>query len=596
MKELEYPFDGELIIQKKKSLKRELMKKEGLIPLKIAVLGGATTNDIVKVMELFLLDQGIRPEFYESEYNRFYEDAMFPNPELEAFAPEIIFICTCNRNINEYPELTDTPEEAAQKLENEYSRFSGMWERLASVYNCTIIQNNFEYPFYRLLGNRDSADHRGRVNFITRLNLRFSEYAASHDKFFIHDINYESASYGLDKWSDPFYWHMYKYALSVPAIPLFSFNVSNIIKSIMGKNKKVLMLDMDNTLWGGVIGDDGADNIETGQETPIGQTYSEFQSYVKSLGKMGVLLTLNSKNDEETALQGLLRADSVLSPDDFAAKKINWMPKSENLVNTANELNLLPESFVFADDNPAEREIVRANVPGAAVPEIGNKPEKYIQIIDRSGFFENTALSKDDMARSDMYKANARRAESMNSFTDYGEYLRSLEMKGEIQSFIPAYMSRIAQLTNKSNQFNLTTRRYTQGEIEEAAADENYITLYGKLSDKFGDNGVVSVVIGHVINDECHMDLWIMSCRVLKRDMEFAMMDSLVEKCRERNIKKIIGYYYPTAKNNMVREFYRTQGFEKLSEDADGNSTWLFPVTDDYTPKNNYIETGSTGK
>ncbi|MCR5626494.1 MAG: HAD-IIIC family phosphatase [Lachnospiraceae bacterium] len=590
MEELKYPFNSDNLIRRKKQLKKLLLKKTDLTPLKIAILGGATTNDIMKMMELFLLDQGIRPEFYESEYNRFYEDAMFPNPELEAFKPDIIFICTFNKNIRRYPDISDTPEIVEEKLENEYLRFENMWKRISSVYKCPVIQNNFEYPYYRLLGNKDASDPRGRVNFISRLNMRFNSYADSTDNFYINDINYISASYGLKEWSDPFYWHMYKYALAVPAIPDFSFNVSNIIKSLMGKNKKVLMLDMDNTLWGGVIGDDGPDNIETGQETPIGQTYSEFQTYIRALGQLGVLLTLNSKNDEETALAGLKRDDSVLKPEDFIYKKINWLPKSENLINTAKELNLLPESFVFVDDNPAEREIVRSNVPGTAVPEIGDRPENYIGIIDKSGFFEATNLSKDDMTRNEMYKANAKRLESLNTFTDYGEYLRSLEMKGEIQEFIPAYMSRISQLTNKSNQFNLTTRRYTQSEIEKVAATGEYITLYGRLTDKFGDNGVVSVVIGHVTGDECHIDLWIMSCRVLKRDMEFAMMDELVKKCAERKIKTIIGYYYPTAKNAMVKEFYALQGFEKISEDEGGNTVWHFDINENYVNKNRYID------
>lgn len=596
MKELEYPFNSEEIIRRKKQFRKQLLKNPGLTPLKIAVLGGATTNDIVKIMELFLLNYGICPEFYESEYNRYYEDAMFPNPELEAFKPDIIFICTFNRNITSYPEIGDTSDVIAGKLENEYTRFENMWKMIASKYKCTIIQNNFEYPFFRLMGNRDASDPRGRVNFITKLNMRFNEYADSTENFYIHDINYISASYGIEKWSDPFYWHMYKYALSVPAIPDFSFNVSNIIKSVMGKNKKVLMLDMDNTLWGGVIGDDGADNIETGQETPIGQTYSEFQSYVKSIGQLGVLLTLNSKNDEETALEGLRRDDSVLKPDDFVLKKINWMPKSENLIDSAKDLSLLPDSFVFVDDNPAEREIVRANVPGAAVPEIGDRAEHYINIIDRSGFFEVTNLSKDDMKRNEMYKVNAKRMESLKAFTDYGEYLNSLEMKAEIQDFIPAYMSRISQLTNKSNQFNLTTKRYTQSEIEAVADNDNYITVYGKLADKFGDNGVVSVVIGHMIGDECHIDLWIMSCRVLKRDMEFAMMDILVEKCLSKNIKSIIGYYYPTAKNAMVKEFYALQGFEKVFEDEEGNTRWKFKLDKDYIKKNKYIHIENSGK
>ena len=189
-----------------------------------------------------------------------------------------------------------------------------------------------------------------------------------------------------------------------------------------------------------------------------------------------------------------------------------------------------------------------------------------------------------------MYKANAERRESLTQFTDYGEYLRSLDMKGEIGDFIPAYMSRIAQLTNKSNQFNLTTKRYTQNEIEEAEREDDTITIYGKLSDRFGDNGVVSVVIGRIRDQECHIELWIMSCRVLKRDMEFAMMDELVKKCTERKVSTIFGYYYPTAKNAMVKEFYALQGFEKISEDEDGNTVWRFDIKEDYAKKNRYID------
>lgn len=199
-------------------------------------------------------------------------------------------------------------------------------------------------------------------------------------------------------------------------------------------------------------------------------------------------------------------------------------------------------------------------------------------------------MSEDDRKRNMMYKENARRAELQASFADYNEYLLSLEMKGIIKSFEPIYMARIAQLTNKSNQFNLTTRRYTQSEIEEVASDSEYITLYGKLIDRFGDNGVVSVVIGHKIGMECHVDLWIMSCRVLKRDMEFAMMDTLVHRCMEQGIKEIYGYYYLTAKNAMVKEFYAMQGFEKIDEDADGNTKWCYDIRDVYENKNKVIK------
>jgi len=591
---LEYPFNTENIMKKKKSIRRQLLAdtSKTYIEKKIALLGGETTQNIKLILELFLLNYGIKPLFYESEYNQWYEDGMFPNAELDEFAPDIIYVCTCIRNISDFPKLTDEKEMVDQKLMAVVSKFQEVWNHLSQTYHCPIIQNNFEYPFFRLMGNKDASDIHGRVNFITMLNCKFYEYAQAHDNFFICDINYLSASYGLDKWSDPYYWHMYKYAVAVPAIPYLSFNVANIIKSIYGKNKKAFNLDLDNTLWGGIVGDDGADNIEIGQETSLAQTYSEFQEYLKLHKQLGILLTINSKNEEANALSGLARPDSVLQKDDFVMIKANWNPKSINLAETAQEMALLPESYVFVDDNPAERAIIAAQVPGAAVPEI-DRVENYIRVLDRSGFFEVTSLSNDDLKRTEMYQENAKRSQLQASFTNYEEYLKSLEMKGEIQGFVPVYMSRIAQLTNKSNQFNLTTKRYTQAEIEEVASDKDHITLYGRLTDKFGDNGVVSIVIGRIDGEnreELHMELWIMSCRVLKRDMEFAMMDELVEKARNMGIKKIIGYYYPTAKNMMVKEFYRLQGFTKISEDSEGNTTWMFEITDNYEKKQHVIE------
>lgn len=590
MKELEYPFDPEWILKKKKALKRELLQntQQTFLEKKIAILGGSTTRDIRDILELFLLNYGIRPCFYESEYNQYYADGMFPNPALEEFHPDILYIHTSNRNIEQYPSLEDDRTLVTQKLRAEYERFQALWEHLHAVYGCPVIQNNFEPPLYRLLGNRDASDHRGRWNYIQRLNQMFYEYADTHQDFYIHDICYEAADYGLERWSDPFYWNMYKYAMCVPAIPYTAFQLARIIKSIFGRNKKVLNLDLDNTLWGGVIGDDGPENIEIGQETSLGQTYAEFQDYLKQHKKLGVLLSVNSKNNEETALSGLERADSVLKREDFVVFRANWEPKSHNLYATAEELKLLPESFVFVDDNPAEREIVRQEVPGAAVPEI-TKVEEYIRVLDRSGFFEVTNFSEDDLKRNEMYLANEQRNRMQKNFSDYGDYLRSLEMKAKIGAFDPAYFSRIAQLTNKSNQFNLTTHRYSQSEIEQIAADPQYLTLCGRLEDKFGDNGVVSIVIGRKEKDVLQIELWLMSCRVLKRDMEYAMMDTLVKQCRDCGIRQIYGYFYPTAKNAMVKDFYALQGFEKLEEDVDGNAKWSFRIPEQYTLKNQVI-------
>ncbi len=380
---------------------------------------------------------------------------------------------------------------------------------------------------------------------------------------------------------------MYKYALCLNAIPDLAFQISNIIKSLYGKNKKALVLDLDHTLWGGVVGDDGAENLEIGQETSMGQVYSEFQTYLKAQKDLGVLLNVASKNEHENAIAGLSHPEGVLRPDDFIVIKANWEPKSLNVEAIASELNILPDSLVFVDDNPAEREIVRS-VAGVAIPEIGS-PEQYIRILDHSGFFEVTELSEDDKKRNEMYQANAERAMQQQSFSNYEDYLHSLDMKAVIRPFESFYMARIAQLTNKSNQFNLTTKRYTQTDIEEVACSADYLTLYGKLEDKFGDNGVVSVLIGRRQENVLHIDLWLMSCRVLKRDMEYAMMDQLVAGCKLQKIGKIKGYYLKTAKNAMVKNFYELQGFVKEDEDSEGNSVWTYEIETEYQLKNNVI-------
>ncbi|RKJ54147.1 HAD-IIIC family phosphatase [bacterium 1XD42-1] len=582
-------YTPETLLRKYKLLRREMLAENiQWLDKRIAILGGSTTTDIRKMLELFLLSYGIREEFYESEYGQYWQDAMFGTQELLEFHPDIIFIHTSNRNITQYPIASDDTQTVNALLEAEYNKFSAMWDKLAADYKCPIIQNNFEYPFWRLLGNADASFVSGRVNFITRLNLKFAEYAQSHSNFYINDINWLSADYGLEAWSAPYYWHMYKYALALPAIPRLGESVANIIKSIYGKNKKAFALDLDNTLWGGIVGDDGVENLQIGQETSIGQVYSEFQQYLKAHEQIGVILNVVSKNETENALAGLKRPDSILKPEDFIAIKANWNPKSENLQEIAQELSLLPESFVFIDDNPAERAIINQEFPLVPTPEMG-RPENYIKAIDRGGYFEVTSLTKDDISRGIMYKDNAARSKQQASFTNYEEYLRSLEMRAEIKPFIPIYFSRIAQLTNKSNQFNLTTLRCTQEEIQHFAENPNYITLYGKLQDKFGDNGVVSVVIGEIKGTELHIRLWLMSCRVLKRDMEFAMMRELVREASCQGMKTIYGYYYPTAKNKMVQSFYEKQGFTKQQEDKEGNVVWSLDIASGYQGKETAI-------
>lgn len=573
-----YPLDTETLLRKKRRLRRELLAQNPH-PLhkKIAILGGSTTNEVADQLGLFLLQYGIEAEFYQSEYAQYWQDAMFGTPELDAFAPDVIYIHTSWRNLTAFPSTGNTEEQIDAMLEAQYAHFETMWQALEQKFACPVIQNNFDRPNYRLMGNRDIWDHHGRSNFISRLNQKFYEYAASHEHFYINDIDYLSADYGLTAWGDAFYWHMYKYAMCLDAIPSLAKSVANIIKSLYGRNKKALVLDLDNTLWGGVVGDDGVDGLAIGPEVPEGQVYAEFQSYCKALKSIGVILAVDSKNEKENALAGLNHPDGVLRPDDFVAIKANWDPKDQNLKAIAAELSLGADSFVFADDNPAERAIVAAQVPGVAVPALDGA-ENYIKMLDHGGYFEVTTLSKEDLQKTELYHQNAQRAAAQAAFSDYGQYLDSLEMTATIRGFEPLYIQRIAQLTNKSNQFNLTTLRCSEDDIRSMAQNENQICLCGKLVDKFGDNGIVTVVNGEQQGDELHMRLWLMSCRVLKRGMEDAMMNTVVECAAKRGVSTIYGYYYPTAKNAMVREFYANFGFAKATEDEAGNAVWKLDV------------------
>lgn len=600
MRELEYPFDAGYLLKKSKRIKRTLLEQTAadgtpvtFLKKRIAVLGGSTTHDIIRMLELFLLNYGIEPEFYESEYAQYWQDAMFDNEELVQFRPDLIYIHTTGRNITFFPDMEDSLQGIEDKLEAQMNHFRVMWEKLENTYHCPVIQNNFEFPFYRILGNRDSYDPHGKTAFIQRLNMEFARYAAQQEHFYIYDIQYESAAFGLDRWTDPSYWHMYKYAMSMQAIPDFAFHLSHIIKAVFGKNKKAFVLDLDNTLWGGIVGDDGPENLEIGQETSMGQVYQEFQGYLKEHKKIGVLLNVDSKNEEENALAGLKHPEGILKPEDFIVIKANWLPKSQNLTEIASELNIGRDALVFVDDNPAEREIIRQHVPETAVPEMTDgdqvNPDQFIRILDKNAYFEVVTLSEDDKHRNEMYKANAMRKEQEESFGNYSDFLKSLEMEAVIRGFEPVYYSRIAQLTNKSNQFNLTTKRMTQAEVEQMAQDPGYITLYGKLKDKFGDNGVVSLVIGKKNGDTLELILWLMSCRVLKRDMEQAMLDTLVWQSRESGIRKLHGYYYKTAKNAMVKDFYGAMGFQKLSE-KDGDSEWEYVIPEKYENKNLVID------
>lgn len=589
-KTLSYPFDWEYLNRKKKSLKRELENsKDTFIEKKIAILGGSTTNEVKLNLELFLLKEGIKPIFYESEYNKYYEDALF-SQELLEFKPDIVYVYSTIKNIKKFPSIIFEKKQNEELFTYESKKLEMIWESLFSKLSCVVIQNNFELPQTRIIGNSSFYLDGGNIDFINKLNLFISEATKKYNNLYINDINYLSSLIGLEKWYDNELWFNYKYAVSFEGITYIAHSVASIIKSIYGKNKKAIALDLDNTLWGGVIGDDGVNGIKIGSETAIGEAYEDFQKYIKNLKDIGIILTINSKNDLENALEGLSHPSMILHKDDFFTIKSNWSLKSNNILESAGEINIGEDSFVFIDDNPVERELVRGQLQNVAVPEIGDKIELFKNFIDRNNYFEIISLSKEDLERAKYYQDNQNREKEQQNYSNYSDYLKSLNMIAEIDEAKEIYLERIHQLINKTNQFNLTTKRYTKSEVEEIYKDPNYILLYGKLKDKFGDNGLISIIIGKQIGDVLEIPLWIMSCRVLKRDMEIAMLNELVDLAKKRGIKKLRGTYIPSKKNSMVKDHYKNLDF-KFEKEENNIFTWILEIAD-YQPKECMIEKG----
>lgn len=579
-------------------LKRQLQKKlsgqPNLLKKRIAILGGSTTSELVGMLELYLLNCGILPEFHQSEFNQYYEDIMFGSPELDAFKPDIIYLHTTVRNIKRQPSIHSTRQDVDDLVSETVQSFATLWDTIENKYGCTIIQNNFDPPPHRTLGNLDGSDPRGLTHFVRELNQHFARAIEQRPGLIIQDIDRLAAEVGLSSWHDPSSWFAYKCSPGLDAIPRLAHSLAGLIRTIFGKASKCLVLDLDNTLWGGVIGDDGVEGIRLGRETAEASAFLAFQEYAKALKERGVILAVCSKNEEANALEGLNHPDSALSPDDFTIIQANWSPKSENIADIAASINIGIDSLVFFDDNPAEREIVKKQLPDVAVIEpggpTGSDVSSYIAALDRSGLFESINLSNEDLKRSRYYSENARRNKVKLAHTDYGDYLDSLEMEAEIALFIPQYFDRITQLTNKTNQFNLTTRRYTLPEIQSVADSTDHIDIYGRLTDKFGDNGLVSVILGKQLDSTVTIDLWLMSCRVFKRDMELAMFDAFVSEAKKKKATQIIGHYIPTPKNQIVSSLYEQLGFNLVRTEDNGHGIWQFDVADEYSQKNTHIK------
>jgi FkbH-like protein len=354
-----------------------------------------------------------------------------------------------------------------------------------------------------------------------------------------------------------------------------------IVAAQMGRSRRVLVLDLDNTLWGGIVGDDGIEGLALGTGSPLGESYAALQRMALACKERGILLCVSSKNDEAIALDAFRNhPEMILKEADIVAFRVNWDDKAANIKAIAGMIDLGLESFVFLDDNPAERKRVRDALPAVAVPELPDDPSEWISVVQAAGYFEQTSFSREDGLRGAMYKANARRAEQLERIGNHDDYLRSLDMTLSIAPFDQPGRKRIAQLFAKSNQFNLTTRRHGEGEVAALQANPDALTVQARLTDMFGDNGMISAVICLKNGRRWEIDSWIMSCRVLGRRVEEAILQYLVREARAAGASELIGRYLPTARNGLVRDHFAKLGFVSIGNEPDGETTWQLRVGD----------------
>jgi FkbH-like protein len=556
-----------------KKIPSVIFKERGLLTKKIAVLGGYTTEFLTPALRVNLYLRGIHAEVFEGEYGTLESSIRSRNSELFEFNPDLVYFCVGTQHVN------------FSNFESEVIRWQTLWMELRNLIPAQIIMNLFVEPIKRPFGHFE-LKVKSDTQFIRNLNAALTKVAPNYVHFC--DMNYVSAYHGKSRWFDYKLYDLVKVPVGYEFLADYADHVSRVASSIWGKSKKCLILDLDNTLWGGVIGDDGLGGICIGEDSGPGEAFKRFQIYLKKLKERGVILAVCSKNELENAKEPFeRRTDMVLRLDDFSAFYANWNPKHQNISAIADELNIGLDSIVFVDDNPAEREIVRQNLPMVTVVDIPEDPAFYTLILDQMGLFETVAMTEEDSDRTEQYLANRKRASLVDQVGNYDDYLKSLQMTSVLEEFDFSNLPRIAQLINKTNQFNLTTKRYTELDVESFQKSKKYFTAYVKLKDRFGDNGLISVlIIRKLDNDNAEIDTWLMSCRVLKREVETFLFQHLVRSLIEQGVRKLFGYFVPTEKNKMVKDLLIKMNMALVKENEDGMLEFVLDLTDNQKVSN----------
>lgn len=549
--------------------------------LRLALLGSMTLDHIVPAIRVAALRRGLVVDIELAPYGQWRQQILDPDSSLYAFGPDCVLLA-----IDAPTLVPDLPLDAAamqvkMAVDGAVDNLAQLWRLVAERTGAAVIQETPWLDGPSLYGHFERQVPASPGAIMHRLDCALTDRATAEGVLLL-DLRSAVSRVGVDNISDRALWHYAKQAVSPAATPWIGDHVARILAAIRGLSKKVLVLDLDNTLWGGVIGDDGLDGIVIGQGSAAGEAFVAFQRYVKQLADRGVVLSVSSKNDPETARSVFAEhPEMVLRLDDFAAFEASWNDKPSALRAMADDLSLGLDTFVFVDDNPAERALVRSVLPQVAVPELPDAPEEYARCLADAGYFEAVSFTAEDSRRNAQYVANRSRRELRSEALDLEGFLHDLQMTLTVVPFRNTDVARITQLINKTNQFNLTTRRYTEAEVRAFMNNPDVVTCAGRLSDRFGDNGLISVVICKSTNDnfEGHgleIDTWLMSCRVLGRRVENAMLSVMAEKASERGASFLFGRYLPTRKNGMVKDLLSKLGFtlQKIDNDT-GESRWV---------------------
>jgi FkbH-like protein len=561
------------------------------VSARVAVLANSTTSQLESFLDVYLFPHNVDAELYHAPYGLLRQEVLDPTSGLYSFTPKFVFLAATRRDLQgSMPSPAATPAEVDAAVDAAASEWETLWHTLRGRIECQIIQNNFELPAVRTFGDLELSHPGAPGNFIDRVNKELAKRAPKWVS--IHDLDGLSASVGRWSWGDDRFFHLAKLPCAPENLTLYAHKVAAIMAARLGRSRKCLVLDLDNTLWGGVIGDDGLAGINIGQGDAVGEAYVAFQQYAKALAQRGVILAVCSKNEEKNAKEPFEKhADMVLKLKDISCFVANWEDKAANIRRIAQELNIGLDSLVFVDDNPAERAIVRRLVPEVAVPEIPVDPADYVRAVEQHRYFETVAITGEDFQRTEQYHANAERRAIETSAGDIESYLKSLDMKALIRPVGDVEMDRTVQLIGKSNQFNLTTRRHGAGDVQAMRDSPEWVTRVVNLADRFGDNGLISVIFAKAQGEALYVDTWLMSCRVLKRGVEALVLNSLAAEAQARGLKYLEGEYIPTAKNDLVKDHYESLGFTQVGADPDGRTLWRLTVGEGWAPAVHYIAT-----